>query len=95
MRSYNRNILTLSHIRATMTETEKLNDVNYEFCLSLSSSVSTITNDPSICNNMLSSNSRYSDSDNISLNIVIAASVTNTIVQHKYRLIARERIDNK
>ena len=28
--SYNRNILTLSRIRATMTETEKQNDVNCE-----------------------------------------------------------------
>ena len=91
MRSYNRNILTLSHIRATMTETEKLNKMNYEVVLSPSSSVSTIVNDSSICNNMFSSNSRYSDSRDINLNVGIAASVTDSIVQHADRLSARER----
>ena len=28
--SYNRNILTFSHIRATMTETDKIYDLNYQ-----------------------------------------------------------------
>ena len=76
---YNCNILTLSHIRATMTETGKLNDINYEVVLSSSSSVNTITNDSLICNNMFLSNSRYSDSSDINLNFGIATSVTNTI----------------
>ena len=71
--SHNRNILTLSHIKATMTEIEKQNNTNYEVILSSCLSVSTITNDSSICNNMLSSNSRYSDSSDINLNIGRAA----------------------
>ena len=74
-----------------MTETEKLNKMNYEVVLSPSSSVSTIVNDSSICNNMFSSNSRYSDSRDINLNVGIAASVTDSIVQHADRLSARER----
>ena len=88
---YNRNILTLSLIRTTMTETDKLNEMNYEVVLSPSSSVSTITTNSSICNNMFSSNSRYSDSRDINLNVGIAASVTDSIVQHADRLSARER----
>ena len=62
---YNRNILTLSHIRSTMVETKKINGMNYEVVLSPSSSVSTITNHSSICHNTFSSNSRYSDSSDI------------------------------
>ena len=77
---YNRNILTLSLIRTTMTETDKLNEMNYEVVLSPSSSVSTITTNSSICNNMFSSNSRYSDSSDINLNVGIAASITGSIV---------------
>ena len=69
--------------------------MNYEVVLSPSSSVSSNTNDSSICNNMLSSSSRYSDSRGINLNVGIAASVTDTIVQYENRLIARERINNK
>ena len=93
---YNRNILTLSHIRATMTNDERKDDAffNYEVVLSSSLSVSTITNDSSICNNNISSKSRYNGSSDINLNIGIAASVTDTIVQHEDRLIARERINN-
>ena len=59
---YDCNILICSHIRATMTETDKLNDLNYQVVLSSSSSISTITNDSSFCNNFLSSHSRFSDS---------------------------------
>ena len=81
--SYNCNILTLSHIRATMTETEKLNDMSFEVALSPSSSVSAITNDSSIYHNICSSNSRYSDSSDINLNVVISPSVTDTIIQHE------------
>ena len=44
---------------------------------------------------MLSSNSRYSDSSDINLNLGIAGSVTGTIIQHEDILIARERINNK
>ena len=92
---YNRNMLTMSRIRAIMTETEKLNDVNYEVVLSPSSSIKTTKNDYSIFNNMLSSNSRYIDSNDINLIVGIAASVTDTIVQHEDILITRERINNK
>ena len=59
---YNRNILTYSHIRTTMTETDNIYDLNYQVFLSSSSSVSTITKDSSFCNNFLSSHSRFSDS---------------------------------
>ena len=92
---YNRSMLTLSRIRVIMTETEKLNDVHYEVVLSPSSSIETIKNDYSIFDNMLSSNSRYSDSNDINLIVGIAASVTDTIVQHEDILITRERINNK
>ena len=78
-----------------MTETEKLNEMNFEIILSPSSSVSAITNDFSICNNIWSSNSRYSDYSDINLNVGIASSVTDTIVQHEDRLNTRERINNK
>ena len=61
---YNRNILTLFHIRATMTETDQINEMKYEVVLS-PSSVSTFTNDSSICYNIFSSNSRYGDSSDI------------------------------
>ena len=77
---YNCNIFTLSHIRATMTETEKINEMKYEFMLSPSSSVSTITNNSSICNNIFSSNSRYGDSSDIDLHVGVAASGTDSIV---------------
>ena len=60
--TYNRNILTFSHIRDTMTETDKIYDLNYQVVLSLSLSASTITNISSFCNNFLSSHSRFSDS---------------------------------
>ena len=92
---YNRSMLTLSRIRVIMTETEKLNDVHYEVVLSPSSSIETIKNDYSIFDNMLSSNSRYIDSNDINLIVGIAASVTDTIVQHEDILITRERINNK
>ena len=78
-----------------MTETDKLNEMNYEFILSPSSLVSTIINDSSICNNMFSSNSRYSESSDINLNVGIATFVAYSIVQHTDRLSARERINNK
>ena len=58
---YNHNILSFLHIRATMTEIGKLNDLNYQVILSSSLSVSTITNDSSFSNNFLSSHSRFSD----------------------------------
>ena len=87
---YNRNILTFSHIRATMTETDRIYDLNYQVVLSSSSSVSTITNDSSFCNNFLSSHSRFSDSSETNLNIGIAATITDSIIQHEDRLLARE-----
>ena len=86
---YNRNILTLSHIRSTMVETKKINGMNYEVVLSPSSSVSTITNHSSICHNTFSSNSRYSDSSDINWNVGVAASVTESIVQHFESIISR------
>ena len=89
--AYNRNILTFSHIRATMTETDRIYDLNYQVVLSSSSSVSTITNDSSFCNNFLSSDIRFSDSSETNLNIGIAATVTDSIIQHEDRLLARER----
>ena len=89
---YNRNILTFSHIRATMTETDKIYDLNYQVVLSSSSSVSTITNDSSFCNNFLSSQISFSDSSETNLNIGIAATITDSIIQHEDRLLARERI---
>ena len=69
--------------------------MNYEVILSPSSSVSTITNDSSIFNNMFSSKSRYCDSSDINLNVGIAASVTNYIIKHADILIVREMINNK
>ena len=69
--------------------------MNYGVFLSPSSSVSTIINNSSIWNHILSSNSRYKNSIGINLNIVITASVTDTIVQHADILTARERISNK
>ena len=60
--TYNRNILTFSNIRATMTKTDKIYGLNYQVVLSSSSSVSTITIFFSFCDNFLSSNSRFSDS---------------------------------
>ena len=79
-----------------MTEIEKLNDMDYEVDLSPSLSVSTITNDSLIFYNMLTSNSRYSsDSSDINLKVGIAAFVTDSIVHHVNRLIAREIINNK
>ena len=77
-----------------MTETEKLNEMNYKVVLSPFLSVSIITNDSSICNNMFYSNSRYSDSSDVNLNVGIAASVTDTIVQHINRLTVRNTINN-
>ena len=68
--------------------------MNYEVVLSPSSSVSTIVNDSSICNNMFSSNSRYSDSSDIYFYVEIVSSVTDSIVQHAYRFRTRERINN-
>ena len=78
-----------------MIETEKLNEMNYEVVLSPPLSVSTITNDSSIGNNICSSNSRYSDSSDNNLNVGIATSVTDSIVQHVDRFSAHERINNK
>ena len=89
---YNRNILTFSHIRATMTETDRIYDLNYQVVLSSSSSVSTITNDSSFCNNFLSSHSRFSDNSVTNLKVGVAAVVTDSIIQHEDRLLARERI---
>ena len=89
---YNRNILTFSHIRATMTETDRIYDLNIQIVLSSSESVSTITNDSSFCNNFLSSDIRFSDSSETNLNIGIAATITDSIIQHEDRLLARERI---
>ena len=77
-----------------MTETEKLNEMNYEVILSPYSSVSTITNNSLICYNKFPSKSRYSDSIDINLNF-ISTSITDTSVQHADRLITRERINNK
>ena len=65
--------------------------MNFEVVLSPSSSVSATTNYSSIWNNVCSSTRRYSDSSDINLNIGIAASVTDTIVQHEDRLNAREK----
>ena len=78
--SYNRNILTFSHIRVTITETDKLNDLNKQVVLSLSSSVSTITNDSSFCNDFLSSHSRFSDFNETNLNVGIATTITDSII---------------
>ena len=75
-----------------MTETDKLNDLNYQVVLSSSSSVSTITNDFSFCNDFLSSHNRFSDSSETNLNVEIAATITDSIAQHEDRLLARERI---
>ena len=75
-----------------MTETGRIYDLNYQVVLSSSSSVSTITNDSSFCNNFLSSHSRFSDSSETNLNVGIAASITDSIVQHEDRLLAREKI---
>ena len=36
---YNRNILTFSHIRATMTETDRIYDLNYQVVLSCTGTV--------------------------------------------------------
>ena len=44
---------------------------------------------------MFYSNSRYSDSSDVNLNVGIAASVTDTIVQHINRLTVRNTINNK
>ena len=76
-----------------MTETEKINETNYEVVLSPSSSVSTITNYFSSCNNMFSSNSRNSDSRDIDLNFGITTSVTDSIVQHTERLSTRGKFN--
>ena len=89
---YNRNILTFSYIRATMTETDRIYDLNYQVVLSSSSSVGTITNDFSFCNNFISSHSRFSDYSETNLNGRIAATITDSIIQHEDRLLARERI---
>ena len=75
-----------------MTEIGKLNDLNYQVILSSSLSVSTITNDFSFSNNFLSSHSRFSDSRETNLNVGIAATITDSIIQHEDRLLARERI---
>ena len=77
-----------------MTETDKIYDLNYQVFLSSSSSVSTITNDSSFCNNFLSSNIRFSDSSETNLNVGIAATCVDSIIQQEDRLLARERIKN-
>ena len=59
-----------------MTETDKLNDLNYQVILSSSSLVSTIINDSSFCNNFLWSHSRFSDSSKSNLNVGITATDT-------------------
>ena len=89
---YNRNILTFSHIGATMMETDKVYDFNYQVFLSSFLSVSTITNDSSFCNDFISSHSRFSDSNKTNLNIEIATTITDSIVQYEDGLFARERI---
>ena len=73
-----------------MTETDKLNGLNYHFFLSCSS-VSTVTNDSSFFNNFLSPSSRFSDSSETNLNDGIAANITNSFVQHEERLLTRKR----
>ena len=75
-----------------MTETDKLNDLNYQVVFLSCSSVSTVTNDSSFFNNFLSSNSRFSDSRETNLNVGIAANITNSIVQHEEKLLTRKRI---
>jgi len=78
-----------------MTETDRIYDLNIQIVLSSSESVSTITNDSSFCNNFLSSDIRFSDSSETNLNIGIAATITDSIIQHEDRLLARERIKKK
>ena len=66
-----------------MTETDKIYDLNYQVVLSSSSSVSTITNDSLFCYNFLSSYSRFSDSSETNLNVGIASTISDSIVQHE------------
>ena len=59
--SYNRNILTFSQIRATIIESHKFNEMNDNVFLSRTSSVSNITNELPISNNLFSSINEHSD----------------------------------
>ena len=68
--------------------------MKYHVVLSLSSPVSDITNDL-FSENICPSISECSDSRSVNLNTGLAASATNTIIQHEDWLIARERINNK
>lgn len=59
--SYNRNILTFSQIRATIIESHKFNEMNDNVFLSRTSSVSNITNELPISNNLFSSINEHSN----------------------------------
>ena len=68
--------------------------MKYHVVLSLSSPVSDITNDL-FSENICPSISECSDSRSVNLNTGLAASVTDTIIQHEYISGAREIINNK
>ena len=78
--SYNRNILTFSQIRATIIESHKFNEMNDNVFLSRTSSVSNITNELPISNNLFSSINEHSNWSIINQNTGLATLVTDIII---------------